>query len=238
MRIAVLVHPVRRAPDASETLDGLAPGDRAALGAALRLADESSFEVVALSAGPTAAESPLLRAIAGGAPRALRVWSADVHRDDYWAVSRLLAAALRRVGFDLVFAGDRSTNWGSGMIGPALAQQLELPHLSGALRASYRDGELDVSLARGTECRVCRVPLPALITFRADRDAAARSLASATHDVVAAPTLDVLDLTERNPTGKAKLVSRAVQEATPSRCELLADAAALCAKLRDQGLLR
>lgn len=238
MRVGVLVNAVRSDPHSGTTVEGLAPGDRAALGAAAQLAAQCSCEVIAIAAGPAVVD-PLLRStLHGGARRALRVWSSDVNRDDHWAVSRLLASALRHTGCEVAFAADRSANWGSGMMGPAVAHELKIPHISGACAVERRDGKLWVRRRYGERHGAATISLPALITFFADRAAAASSLGYSVALDADAQDVELLDLTERNPTGRAKLVARPLHEMTASAHQPLADAAALCARLAELRLLR
>lgn len=92
-------------------------------------------ETVALRVGPPGAadEAPLRRALALGAARAVRVWDPALQRADYLGLASALAATVRHLGCGLVVAGDR----GHGLMGPTVAERLDLPHLCGVLGAAW-----------------------------------------------------------------------------------------------------
>jgi len=99
---------------------GASDADRAALEWALRLGEAWGAEVVAVTAGPVAAEAVLREALAVGADRVLRVDLAE------GAPSVQVAAALAVVlrGASAVCCGDWSLDRGSGAVPAYLADRL------------------------------------------------------------------------------------------------------------------
>ena len=99
---------------------GASDADRAALEWALRAAEAWDAEVVAVSAGPPAADGVLREALAAGATRAVRI---DVPAG---VASADVAAALAPTltGCALVWCGDASLDRGSGSVPAYLAAHL------------------------------------------------------------------------------------------------------------------
>ena len=117
MKIAVLV---KQVPDSTEitvdkntgTLvrDGVPsiinPDDLAGLEAALALKDkDDSVEITVISMGPPQAKGMLQETIARGADHAVLLTDRRLGGADTCATSRTLAAALDKIGYDLIIAG-------------------------------------------------------------------------------------------------------------------------------------
>jgi len=159
--IVVLLRRPLAAPDGTPAPALLGRCDDAALRAAVAL----STRVTVLAVGPAEREDASLRhAVGRGAERAVRVWDPGLDGVDYHATAQVLAAATRKLGFDLVLAGDRSDDEGDGAVGPAVAEALGVPHLTAAI-----DVGLDGDAARATRRdsgleRTLRVKLPAVVT--------------------------------------------------------------------------
>ena len=159
--IVVLVRRPRAAPDGTPAPNLLGRCDDAALRAAVAL----STRVTVVAAGPAEREDAALRhALGRGAERAVRVWDPGLDGVDYHAVAQVLAAATRKLGFDLVLAGDRSDDEGDGAVGPAVAEALGVPHLTAAIDVGL-DGDAARAKRRdsGVE-RTLRLRLPAVVT--------------------------------------------------------------------------
>lgn len=166
MNVVVLLRRLRARPDGApaEALAGFC--DRAAFAAGLALRDASrGGRVVAVAVGPAEREDVVLGAArAAGANRAVRVWDPCLESVDYLGLARVLAAATRHVGYDLVVAGDRSEDEWQGAVGPATAEALGVPHLTGALDAKLEGDAVIASRRDGGLVRRVKVPLPALLT--------------------------------------------------------------------------
>jgi electron transfer flavoprotein beta subunit len=98
----------------------------AALEQAERLRGDAG-EVVALTVGPADSEAALRKALMMGADRAVGVWSDSLLGADSFAVASVLAAAARRLEFDLILLGARSADTATEVVGAAIAEALELP---------------------------------------------------------------------------------------------------------------
>jgi electron transfer flavoprotein alpha/beta subunit len=135
----------------------LGPCDDAALRAGLALGP-----VAAISACDD--DAPLRHALARGALRALKIADPSLEGLDYHGIARVLAAAARVAGFDLVLCGERSAGEAQGAVGPAVAEALNLPQLTAALDVRADDGALVVERRDDGGVRTLRVTPPLVIT--------------------------------------------------------------------------
>jgi len=102
-------------------------GERA-LEAALSFKDANDAEVVALSMGPASAKDVLRKALAMGADSAVHVLDDSLAGADLLTTAGVLSAAIDRVGFDLVIAGNESTDGRGGVVPAMIAERLGVPH--------------------------------------------------------------------------------------------------------------
>jgi len=142
--------------------------DSYALEEALRLKDEHSAEVVAITAGAANNITAIRDALAKGADRGILI------EDDLFAgvaeplaTATALAAAIRKESPDLVLTGLQSDDAGFGQTGVALAELLGLPHATLIVELKTDGTTLDVKreLEAGWFQRL-QLPLPALLTIQ------------------------------------------------------------------------
>lgn len=142
----------------------LNPADEYALEEALRLKDRfPDSSVTAISMGPPANETALRRCLAVGADQAVLLWDEAFRGSDTLATARILAAAVRQMGGDVVLCGKRATDGDTGQVGAQLAELLDMPAVTSVVRLEVEDGQALVHrrLERGRRA-VIRCPLPAL----------------------------------------------------------------------------
>lgn len=139
--------------------------DEIAIEQALRLRDELGGQVVAVTAGAgRKAADAVRRAIAMGVDGAIQVDDPALAEADGLGVARALAALIEREGgADLVLCGRVSGDLESGLVGPAVAEELGLGHVMSVIELAAGEGLLRVGrqVERGVE--VLEVPLPAVI---------------------------------------------------------------------------
>jgi len=145
----------------------LNPADEYAIEEALRLKDRSPGSgVTAINMGPPQNESVLRRCLALGADQALLLWDEAFRGSDTLATARILAAAIRQVGADVVLCGKRASDGDTGQVAAQLATFLDLPAVTRVVRLDVMDGEALVHrrLERGRR-EVFRCALPALFAI-------------------------------------------------------------------------
>lgn len=119
----------------------LNPFDQRALRVGLELRQPGE-RVTVVSIGPPPTRHALVEALAVGADRVVLVSDAALAGSDTLATARTLAAALRRVGADLVIAGARSTDSDTGQVPAEVAELLGIPVLTEARSVRRETGPL------------------------------------------------------------------------------------------------
>jgi electron transfer flavoprotein beta subunit len=140
-------------------------GERA-LEVALTYADaHAGTEVVVVSMAPEAAQASVRKGLAMGATSALQVVDDALAGADLGVTATVLAAAVRRTGFDLVITGNLSTDGSGGVLPAMLAEHLGVPHATAL--ASVDISDTTVSGTRATDAGTARVsaPLPTVISI-------------------------------------------------------------------------
>lgn len=137
-----------------------------ALECALKHKDgDKSTEVTVLSMGPATTKDSLRKALSMGADAAIHVLDDELAGADLGRTARVLAAALRGQQFDLVIAGNETTDGRGGVVPAMLAELLGLP-LVGSLDTVALDSGT-VKGVRATEHGTMDVhaELPAIISI-------------------------------------------------------------------------
>lgn len=102
-----------------------------ALEVALRHKDANKgSEVVVLTLGPASAVQALRKALSMGADSAVHVVDDRLEGADIATTAAVLAAAVQHTGFDLIVAGNESTDGRGGVVPAMVAEHLGLPLLS------------------------------------------------------------------------------------------------------------
>jgi electron transfer flavoprotein beta subunit len=114
--------------DADRVIDEI--GERALEVALSQKDHDKSTEVVIMTMGPAPALEALRKALSMGGDSAVHVLDDALVGSDALRTSTVLAAALQRTGFDLVVAGNESTDGRGGVVPAMLAELLGVPVLS------------------------------------------------------------------------------------------------------------
>jgi len=115
----------------------VSPYDEFAVEEALRLREKQGGEVVVFSVGDERVSSSLRTVLAMGADRAVHLKDPAFDGSDALALSRILAAALKGEGFDLILLGKQAVGTDRGQIGPRLAELLGLPHVGVVIHLTW-----------------------------------------------------------------------------------------------------
>jgi len=136
-----------------------------AMEVALSEKDASDAEVVLMTMGPSSATDMVRKGLAIGADRAVHIVDDALAGSDMLRTSAVLAAALRREGFDLVVTGNESTDGRGGAIAAMVAEQLELPHATALNSVTITADSVSGERAGETGARSIRATLPAVISI-------------------------------------------------------------------------
>jgi electron transfer flavoprotein beta subunit len=137
--------------------------DEYTLEKALKLTETHGGEVSLLSVGPANAAEALRKALAMGATRAYQVVDDGIRGSDVRSTIDIVAAALGRLEYDLVFSGADTSDGQGGVVGAALAARLGLPYLSYASEIEPTDGGVRVHRLSATGYDILEAPTPALV---------------------------------------------------------------------------
>lgn len=105
-------------------------GDAHALSEAIDLREATGGEVIAVGLGPKSARDALVEALATGADGALHIACEETDHLNSLSTARTIAEAVRGEGFDVLFAGHKAADYGTGQVGIQIAEYLRIHHLS------------------------------------------------------------------------------------------------------------
>ncbi|WP_322411052.1 electron transfer flavoprotein subunit beta/FixA family protein [Microbacterium invictum] len=122
-------------------------------------------DVVVLSMASEASTATVRKGLAMGAASAVQVVDGDLLGADMGLTAEVLAATLQRIGFDLVIAGNLSTDGSGGMIPAMVAEILDVPSATNLTSVEISDGAVEgVRLSDAGSMRV-RAELPAVVSI-------------------------------------------------------------------------
>jgi electron transfer flavoprotein beta subunit len=139
--------------------------DERALEVALRYRDRvKGTELVVMSMGPAETRDALRKALSFGADAAVHVLDDGLAGADAGLTSSALAGALASGGYDLVVAGNVSTDGRGGVVPAMIAERLGWAHLSSMDVVEISDHGVSGSRAADTGEQTLRAGLPALLS--------------------------------------------------------------------------
>ncbi|MGO4692459.1 electron transfer flavoprotein subunit beta/FixA family protein [Glaciibacter sp. 2TAF33] len=140
-------------------------GERA-LEVALSYADTNpGTEVVLVSMVPAGAAAVVRKGLAIGAASAVQVVDEALVGADLGLTAEVLAAAVKRIGFDLVIAGNQSTDGSGGVLPGMLAELLDVPGATNLNAVTISETEVSGSRASDGATVQLSAALPAVISI-------------------------------------------------------------------------
>jgi electron transfer flavoprotein beta subunit len=123
-------------------------------------------EIVAVTVGPAKATDALRKALAMGAGSGVHVLDDAIHGSDALATSKVLAAAIQQIGFDLVITGMASTDAEMSVVPAMLSERLGASQVTFASALSVDAGAGTVSIRRDgdTASEQIQTSLPAVVS--------------------------------------------------------------------------
>ncbi|MDX9898582.1 MAG: electron transfer flavoprotein subunit beta/FixA family protein [Spirochaetia bacterium] len=144
------------------------PDDKSGLEAALVLKDSVGAKVTVLSMGPPQADLALREALAMGADEAILLSDRAFGGADTWATSTTIAAALKKLGFDLIICGRQAIDGDTAQVGPQIAEHLHLPQVSYVSELVLQGDSLMVKRIFEDGYQRIKVKMPCLLTTLKD----------------------------------------------------------------------
>ena len=141
------------------------PDDKAGIEAALQLKEKVGGTVTVISMGPPQADAALREALAMGCDEAILITDRAFGGADTWATSSTIAAALKKLDYDVIITGRQAIDGDTAQVGPQIAEHLGIPQVSYAeeiLEAA--EDKLVVKRQFEDRYHVIEIKTPCLIT--------------------------------------------------------------------------
>ena len=106
------------------------PDDKTGIEAALELKEKTGGTVTVVSMGPPQADVALREALAMGCDEAYLVSAREFGGSDTYATSGILAAALKKIGYDVIITGRQAIDGDTAQVGPQIGEKLSIPQVS------------------------------------------------------------------------------------------------------------
>lgn len=141
------------------------PDDKGGLEFALRMKDQYGAHVTVITMGPPQAEEILREAYAMGVDRAILLSDRKFGGADTLATSNTIAAALRKLDYDIIITGRQAIDGDTAQVGPQIAELLDLPQVTYAEQLEY-DGKKTFTIKKADEdgYQIVEVDAPCLVT--------------------------------------------------------------------------
>jgi electron transfer flavoprotein beta subunit len=141
--------------------------DDYALEEAVRIREKHGGTVTAITVGADDSDSTLRKCLARGADKAIRLTDQKFEGSDSYAIAKILHATIKTLHFDLILCGVQSGDGGYAMVGPILAEMLNIPHATMVKKIELRAGSAKINreLEGGLEEQI-EIRLPALFAVQ------------------------------------------------------------------------
>jgi len=140
------------------------PYDEYAVEEALRIRESQGGSVTVFSVGGDKTVEAVRTALAMGADSGMLIKDPAAEGRDALGTARILASALKAGAFDLIIAGHRAVDDDQNLVGAAVAEYLDLPHISMVIEQEISDGRIRCRRTVEGGTLVVEAPLPALFT--------------------------------------------------------------------------
>ena len=140
------------------------PFDEYAVEGAIQQKEASSGTVTALCIGPESAKEALKHALAMGADEAILISDPALNEVDTVGAARVLAAAIQKIGADMVVFGRQTLDNGAGVTPAQTARVLGWPMLGLAGQIKVQDGTVTVERVIEEGRQTVSAKLPAVVS--------------------------------------------------------------------------
>ena len=117
-----------------------------------------------VSMGPPQADSVLREALAMGADEAYLITDRAFGGADTLATSTTVAAAIKKLDFDLIITGRQAIDGDTAQVGPQIAEHLNIPNISYAEDIQVEGNAVVVKRQYEDRYHVVRAQMPCLVT--------------------------------------------------------------------------
>jgi electron transfer flavoprotein beta subunit len=139
--------------------------DKNVIEEAVRIKEKNGGSITAICVGPADAKKSVKEALAMGCDRARLVSDPALQDEDAPATAYVLSQAIKKIGkFDLVITSTGTTDSYTGIVGPALAEYLDLPQLTFASKITLSGNKITVDRLLEEGVETVEAELPVLVT--------------------------------------------------------------------------
>lgn len=139
------------------------PYDEYALEEAIKLKEQFGGEVTLISVGPARVESSLRVGLAIGVDKTILIDDESLFGDEY-TISKVLAAVVKDLSYDLILGGNMSVDNGSGQVAQRLAEELNINHVGTVTKLTIDSGKAIVERDAEGNTEIIEAALPLLLT--------------------------------------------------------------------------
>lgn len=140
------------------------PEDKNALEAAIQLKEKNGGNITVLSMGPPQAANALKEALCMGADDAILITDRAFAGADTLATSKALAGALKKLDYDIIFAGRQAIDGDTAQVGPEIAEHLDIPQVTYVQNVIVEEDGLLINRALEDGYELIKVQSPVLLT--------------------------------------------------------------------------
>jgi electron transfer flavoprotein beta subunit len=140
------------------------PYDELALEEALQIREEHGGTVTAISLGAEHCKKVIETALAMGADKGIFIIDENSESLEGLDLAYCFAHLIKPMPFDLILAGHQAIDIGNCVVGPALAELLNIPNISMVIKEEIKNNKIRCRQQMEKGCQVMEAPLPALIT--------------------------------------------------------------------------
>lgn len=140
------------------------PDDKNALEEALVIKEKEGGKVTVISMGPPQAEKALREALAMGADRAILISDRAFAGADTCATAYALSGALKKLDYDIIFAGRQAIDGDTAQVGPEIAEFLQIPQVTYVEKVDVEGNSLKIRKAWEDGYETVTVKTPVLLT--------------------------------------------------------------------------
>lgn len=140
------------------------PDDKAGLEAALQIKENTGAEISVVTMGPPQADAVLREALAMGVDNAYLITDRAFGGADTLATSTTIAAAIKKLDFDMIITGRQAIDGDTAQVGPQIAEHLGIANVSYAEDIKVEGGTVIVKRQYEDRYHTVKVQMPCLIT--------------------------------------------------------------------------
>ncbi len=153
--------------DHTETKYVVNPYDEYAIEEGLRIKERlGEGKITLITVGPERAKDALKSGLAVGADEAIHLVDEAFEGSDTYATALVLSGALEKIDYDIIFCGKQGVDEDHAQVGIALAELLDIPHVSVVTKLEIAEDRKAAVAHREVEGghEVVETPLPAVVT--------------------------------------------------------------------------